>query len=173
MAADSPRSSGLEALGRVAAPALRATLEVLPGAALLVRLPAKVIEANAAARVLLGRDPALLDRIRGGAEGRSAEGITVARVGPGGGFFLARVALADGDLEPRVAAAASRWGLTARERDALALVARGLRNREIARRLRCAEATVERHLGSLLRKSGTEGRAALAANVWTGCNTRG
>jgi DNA-binding NarL/FixJ family response regulator len=53
--------------------------------------------------------------------------------------------------------------LTPRELDVLTLVAQGLSNPEIARRLVLSEHTVHRHLANILRKLGLSSRAAAAA----------
>jgi non-specific serine/threonine protein kinase len=53
--------------------------------------------------------------------------------------------------------------LTPRERDVLKLVAQGLSNPDIARRLVLSEHTVHRHLANILRKLGLSSRAAAAA----------
>ena len=60
----------------------------------------------------------------------------------------------------------SRWAvsvLTPRELDVLKLVAQGLSNPDIARRLVLSEHTVHRHLANILRKLGLSTRAAAAA----------
>ena len=53
--------------------------------------------------------------------------------------------------------------LTPRELDVLRLVAQGLSNADIARRLVLSEHTVHRHLANILRKLGLSSRAAAAA----------
>ena len=53
--------------------------------------------------------------------------------------------------------------LTPRELDVLTLVAQGLSNPDIARRLVLSEHTVHRHLANILRKLGLPSRAAAAA----------
>lgn len=54
-------------------------------------------------------------------------------------------------------------GLTSRERDVAALVARGLTNKRIAAVLGISVATVKDHVHRILAKSGLETRAAVAA----------
>jgi DNA-binding CsgD family transcriptional regulator/tetratricopeptide (TPR) repeat protein len=53
-------------------------------------------------------------------------------------------------------------GITAREGDVLALVAEGLSNKEIAARLQLSPRTVEKHVESLMRKTGARSRTQLA-----------
>jgi DNA-binding CsgD family transcriptional regulator len=61
------------------------------------------------------------------------------------------------------AAAATEWGLSAREQEVLQLVATGARNRAIADELSISENTVKFHVARLLRKVGATTRAELAA----------
>jgi DNA-binding NarL/FixJ family response regulator len=64
---------------------------------------------------------------------------------------------ADGELPARLRA----LGVTGREADVLRLVALGLGNREIAERMFLSPRTVEKHVASLLAKTGLR-RAQLA-----------
>ena len=57
--------------------------------------------------------------------------------------------------------------LTSREREVIVMVAGGLSNKEIARRLSVSEATVKIHLHNVYRKIGVANRTALAALVIT------
>ncbi|WP_316293466.1 helix-turn-helix domain-containing protein, partial [Clavibacter michiganensis] len=61
--------------------------------------------------------------------------------------------------------AAGEAGLSAREREVLALVAGGSRNRAIATALGISENTVKFHVANLLRKMGASTRAELAGLV--------
>ena len=57
--------------------------------------------------------------------------------------------------------------LSDREREVAALIAQGLKNREIAARLFISVATVKDHVHHILDKTGLAGRAAVAA-AWRG-----
>jgi DNA-binding NarL/FixJ family response regulator len=63
-------------------------------------------------------------------------------------------------------AEAEMAGLTRREVDVVRLVAQGLTNRQIARRLVVSEATVKTHLNHVLSKLDVDGRPALVAWAW-------
>ncbi|MBI5165462.1 MAG: response regulator transcription factor [Magnetospirillum sp.] len=58
-------------------------------------------------------------------------------------------------------------GLTQREREVLALLAEGLSNKGIARRLALSEVTIKTHLGNVFRKLGVENRVQ-AVRRWQG-----
>ena len=64
------------------------------------------------------------------------------------------------------APASSAGSLSAREREVLALVARGTSNREIARELFVSEATVKTHLTHVYGKLGVKDRAAAVATAY-------
>ena len=65
--------------------------------------------------------------------------------------------------EPGAGSPGAASVLTPREREVLRLVAQGLSNPDIARRLFLSEHTVHRHLANILRKLGLSSRTAAAA----------
>ena len=65
------------------------------------------------------------------------------------------------------AAAAPPDGLTPRENEVLALIAEGLSNREIARRLFVSEATVKTHINNLFAKAHLRDRAHAVSYAYT------
>ncbi|WP_280700060.1 response regulator transcription factor [Kitasatospora sp. GP82] len=56
--------------------------------------------------------------------------------------------------------------LTPRERDVIAMVAKGLTNDEVAAALYVTLSTVKTHLGNIQRKLGTRNRVEIAARAW-------
>jgi two-component system, NarL family, response regulator LiaR len=71
--------------------------------------------------------------------------------------------LVDAIAQPPVEAAPER--LTAREREVLALIARGFSNKRIARELGIAEKTVKTHVGHVLAKLGVTDRTQAAVHA--------
>jgi len=57
-------------------------------------------------------------------------------------------------------------GLTRREADVVRIVAQGLNNRQVARKMLVSEATVKSHLNHILAKLAMQDRAALIAWAW-------
>lgn len=72
--------------------------------------------------------------------------------------LLERLSAPDAPPEPAGPAAAPD-GLTVREAEVLVLIAEGLNNQEIARRLSVSTATVKTHINNLFTKTGLKGRA--------------
>jgi DNA-binding CsgD family transcriptional regulator len=70
-------------------------------------------------------------------------------------------------MDGQVASAARRFSLTPRQGEVLALLVEGLTNRQIASELRCAERTVEVHVGAILERAQVDNRATLIAHVLT------
>jgi DNA-binding CsgD family transcriptional regulator len=64
--------------------------------------------------------------------------------------------------DPAVPAKLRALGVTGREADVLALLAEGLTNQELAARMHLSPRTVEKHVASLLAKTGCRRRAQLA-----------
>ena len=81
-----------------------------------------------------------------------------------GGLFQRLAALAGERLRAQPASAPAE-PLTAREREIVALIDRGLANKEIARTLGIELATVKNHVHNLIEKLGASGRGDAAARV--------
>lgn len=146
---------------------LAASVEAAGVAALLVRAPGVVVHANAAGRAFLDAEP-----------GRGVERL---RASPPGTFTWTPVSIpgfpphwlvlgrrAPTDPAPRVAALARRAGLSQRQQEVLAHVARGDSNRTIALALGVSESAVELHVTALLARLDVDSRAALVARFWSG-----
>jgi DNA-binding NarL/FixJ family response regulator len=115
-----------------------------------------------AARARLALAEALLaaDRPRSAAEEAAAARDRLLRLGAGGEAGRAAALLRRMGAQP--APAAGDPSLTRREREILALVGRGLDNREIAGRLVLSVRTVERHASNIYLKIGASGPSARA-----------
>ncbi|GAA2578321.1 response regulator transcription factor [Dactylosporangium fulvum] len=99
----------------------------------------------------------LLDGIRKAAEGESPFSAGVLR------RLVSRAVTAHGAAEAvQPPGAVALPGLTARERDVLALVGEGLSNQEIADRLHLGVTTVKTHITGLMTKTGAPNRVRLA-----------
>jgi two-component system nitrate/nitrite response regulator NarL len=104
------------------------------------------------------------DAIRSGARavlfrGASADALAAAALAAARGLAAIDAALARDWLRPPDAASDAQ-GLTAREREVLALLAEGLANKAIAARLGISEHTAKFHVNAILGKLGAESRAA-------------
>jgi DNA-binding NarL/FixJ family response regulator len=108
----------------------------------------------------------ILDALDAGARGyllKDSDGSEVVRA-------IQAAARGEAPLDPRVArtvlahstAPAALSGMTAREREVLALLGTGLANKVIARRLGISEATVKAHLTRIFRQIGVRDRTSAA-----------
>ena len=108
----------------------------------------------------------ILEALQAGAAGYLLKDATPAELESG----IRAAARGEAPLHPRAASAllsaavraAPAAGLSAREREVLALVAEGLPNKLIARRLGISEKTVKTHLTSVFRTVGVEDRTQAA-----------
>jgi DNA-binding NarL/FixJ family response regulator len=142
-----PGMDGITATGRIS--------ERHPGTAVLVLTSfsdqervVQALDAGAVGYVLKDADPVdLLEAIRAVARGQSPLDPRVARV------------LLQGRRAPATAPAGE---LTDREHEVLALVGRGMANKQIARALGIREATVKAHLTSVFQRIGVRDRTSAA-----------
>ncbi|HRG96285.1 MAG TPA: helix-turn-helix transcriptional regulator [Polyangiaceae bacterium] len=147
---------------------LRAVLDAIPAAALLVSREGTLLESNTAGRQWLDRDGAREPELRAAARGQPPGDLAVTEIAGGGGVILLVQRQADADGDPDALTVPSRWRFTARERDILELLVDGRSNRTIAAALEIVERTVETHLTSMFEKAGVESRAELVARVRRG-----
>lgn len=161
----------------------------LDGAEVTVALAAQAPEVKVLILTTFADDDAVLPALRAGAVGYLTKDTTgealVAAIGdvaagrtvldPAVQRRLVELATAGGTRAPApptppaaaaVSAEAEVGGLTRREVDVVRLVAEGLTNRQIARRLVVSEATVKTHLNHVLSKLDVDGRPALVAWAW-------
>lgn len=159
-----------------AARALDAAMDEIAAPAFILGARAFVAYANdAGLRLLAARRADTMSRLAAALASPAAAvagGISITPVSAPGApplyFAVLRVGRR-GELE--LGAAVSRWRLTPREKDVLALLAHGDANKDIATKLGCAVSTVEIHVGSILRKSRSESRAQVVARVWSGADS--
>jgi DNA-binding NarL/FixJ family response regulator len=156
-----PRTDGIEATRRIRA------LPDPPEVLILTTFDTDenafdALEAGAAGFLVKDTPPAqLLDAIRAAAAGGSViSPATTRRLVD----HLVAARLRRERPEPATRAASGALdSLTDREREVLALVARGCSNREISARLRIAELTTKTHVSRVLTKLGVESRVQAAA----------
>lgn len=148
--------------------ALDAVLERIGVPTYVISSTGRLAHCNAVGRAALAthRDT-LVSALRASARGRPPPaGVEITRLDDG---YL--VMLRAADTEARIASCvelcAERWTLTPRQREVLALVARGLANSTIAATLSCGERAVELHVTAILDRAGVDNRASLVARVLT------
>jgi DNA-binding NarL/FixJ family response regulator len=137
------------------ATATRALLAALPGVAVVALTSfserarvREAIDAGAVGYLLKDSEPrVLIDGVRAAARGEAPLDPRVARA-----------------LLPDADPGSSRARLSPREREVLALVGRGMANKQIARALGIAERTVKVHLTSVFRSLGVSDRTSAA--IW-------
>jgi DNA-binding NarL/FixJ family response regulator len=146
-----------------------ALLDGLGTPAFIVGPHGEVAHANQAGRALMERDRVRVqDALRGSLDGREELFRTVQLAARGvpchhmavlrGGAF---------DFGPRLAFVGTRWGLTPKQTEVIAHLARGKCNKSIATELDCSEATVELHVSAILSKARCERRTELVAHFWS------
>jgi DNA-binding CsgD family transcriptional regulator len=152
--------------------ALDTALDALGAPAVFLTAAGAVEHANEAGRVMLERDRhAVVESIVDAVARRPSE-IPV-RLVPLSGRATGYLALLSGrTIEERLATQAARageqWGLTLKEREVLALLARGYSNRTIADGLGITHRCAEFHVSSIFDRAGVANRAALLSLLLEG-----
>jgi DNA-binding CsgD family transcriptional regulator len=136
--------------------ALEAALDALQAPALIVAQNGEVICSNAAARTFLGDRPAAI-------KWSPSPDWEVTPI-PDTGSRVWSLMVRRSAVETR----RRDWNLTARQREVLDLVVRGMTNTGIAETLGIRLGTVEFHVSAIFDKVGVNSRAALLANVMGG-----
>jgi DNA-binding CsgD family transcriptional regulator len=152
----------------IAAAALDTALAAIPAPAFVVRNDGHVVRANRAGRALLRLANGTGDLLKRSVGEQAPEEGSSIEVFPLTGGRHSLVVDRRGVRDPalRAEALAQRHGLTPRQAEVFALVARGATNRAIARALSCSESTVELHVSAVLERVRCESRAALVACFW-------
>jgi DNA-binding CsgD family transcriptional regulator len=152
----------------VAWSAFELAIEAIAAPAFLIDQRQRIAHANCVGRSLVTRDSSVIETVRRSIAGASrAFSCTPLRAKGVVGYTLAIGTGQTNDVRDRIALASSRWSLTARQADVLALTVSGEPNKAIATTLGCAESTVEFHITALLRRARATSRAELAAKFWT------
>jgi DNA-binding NarL/FixJ family response regulator len=140
-----PGGDGVTATARLLAGGFTGAVVVLTSFSDRPRV-AEALAAGAVGYLLKDSEPAeVLAAVRAAAAGHAPLDPRVARV-----------------LLPRATGPAEDRGLSGREAEVLGLVAQGLANKQIARRLGITERTVKVHLGSVFRRLGVSDRTSAA-----------
>jgi DNA-binding CsgD family transcriptional regulator len=150
--------------------ALRAVVTEFAGSVCAVSADGVVSALDDTARAALDREGAkLAGRVAQAAAGTSKDPVfTTRRLGPGeadGCIVLLRDA--GSVFAARLERTGRTWRLSPRHVEIVALVVRGMSNKEIAARLGCAAHTVDHHVSEVLRRSAQESRSALVAAFWS------
>jgi DNA-binding CsgD family transcriptional regulator len=147
-----------------------AAFAAIPAPAFVTDVKGTVLEANAAALVLLERDArSVRAELRSAATRGGSPRFMATQIASPGAPDLRLLVLrpgADRTGPARAAAAAARWSFTRRQAAVLALLVEGLTTRTIAAALAIAERTVEVHLTAMFEKAQVESRTELVAAVW-------
>ena len=152
--------------------ALASTLDAMGRAVFLIDGRGRIAETNALGRQMQARDRAGLAAALADCARRpfapSRFAVTrVAAEGCADHFLVMAPSSEIAEVDHRCALAASRWKLTARQRQVLRELASGATNRVIAATLGTSERTIEVHVGAIFDKAAVSSRAELIAALWS------